>query len=304
MRTPSDNCATTSANLLRQNCTVGDSGVSVTVAPTVQYSSQRRRTSPTSKHTSMYVVDMKNYLEIRLSHDHLRNHTHRLIKLGLSIDADEKTKTACFSLDEPNLRQSYPLPEETAEDEKTKVVIWMLFYDTSLLTPDIALDEPMINFVNRIHRLIKLDLSIDADEKTKDVIWMLHDTSLLTPDFSLDEPTTFGSRVHYLVKLATFRPSCGLTEPGPRHERTSHAEKHIQLSGGVRATTTRTETFGLVVNGGTGAVLQYKTVGRSTPGGEETELICSVRAAAVPFCCSAATRRPDPRVAAQSAVTE
>ena len=83
-------------------------------------------------------------------------------------------KTMEVNPENPIVQELKKKADKDSSDKTVKDLIWLLF-DTALLTSGFALDEPT-GFATRIHRMIKLGLSIEDEKIDEEMPNLVKDT--------------------------------------------------------------------------------------------------------------------------------
>jgi molecular chaperone HtpG len=120
--------------------------------------STRLASSPCCLVTSEYgwSANMERIMKAQALRDS-QTSAHMMSKKTLEINPDNVIIA--------NLREKVGL-SDVSDKNSVKDIVWML-YETALLTSGFSLEEPSV-FTNRIHKLIKLGLSVDVDEELEE----------------------------------------------------------------------------------------------------------------------------------------
>eukprot|EP00916_Digyalum_oweni_P020977 GHVL01034918.1.p1 GENE.GHVL01034918.1~~GHVL01034918.1.p1 ORF type:complete len:719 (+),score=128.99 GHVL01034918.1:315-2471(+) len=94
-------------------------------------------------------------------------------------------KTMEINPNHPIMAELKNKAEQDKSDKTVKDLIWLLF-DTALLTSGFSLEEPT-QFAGRIHRMIKLGLSIDEDAADEDELPPLEETAISADASKMEE---------------------------------------------------------------------------------------------------------------------
>ena len=122
--------------------------------------SNRLASSPCCLVTSEYgwSANMERIMKAQALRDPSTS-AHMMSKKTMEINPDNKIIAS--------LREKIASGSDS-DKNSVKDIVWML-YETALLTSGFSLDEPSV-FTNRIHKLIKLGLSVDEEEEVLEVL--------------------------------------------------------------------------------------------------------------------------------------